>query len=185
MSKKKTEYLIALLTVVCLLSTACGSGSSIAEATSTPVAGVTSLWPDVPLFPGSTPDMATNLFFNQADSAASAMIPLIFYTDKQPADVAAFYTDDLMKNQGWMPQPYAVVNWFSVGHGEGPQIHDNFTPGGCGLGKYHDQQIAYCTFSKTDEEGQMVQLTITVSPDQKSNQTMLTYVRMTGSDIKK
>jgi hypothetical protein len=184
MNAKRTGFIFTLLAAVWLLVVACGLGSSGAKPTPTPVIGLTSLWPDVPVFPDSTPDPATN-FFNQFNQASPAMMTFIFYTDKQPADVAAFYTDDMMKAQGWTPQPYAVVNWFSVGHGEGPQIHDNYTPGGCGLGTYNNEQVAYCTFSKTDEQGQLVQLIITIKPDQNnSGQTMLNYVRMTASDDK-
>jgi hypothetical protein len=182
MNIKRTGYIFTLLIAAWLLVIACGLGSSGPKATPTPVAGLTSLWPDVPVFPDSTPDPATN-FFNQFNQASPAMMTYIFYTDKQPADVAAFYTDDLMKTQGWTPQPYAVVKWFSVGEGQGPQIHDNFTTGGCQTGTRNDQQIAYCTFSKTDDQGQLVQLIITIEPDQKnSGQTMLSYVRTTGSD---
>jgi len=183
MNTKRRGFILVLLAFIGLSVMACGfglPGSSSAQATSTPKIGLTSLWPDVPVFPGSTADEATNLInqFNQADPA---MMTYIFYTDKSPADLVAFYTDDVMKGQGWVPQPYAVVKWFSVGHGEGPQIHDNYTPGGCGLGTSNGQQVAYCTFSKTDEAGQMVQLIITISPDQNSGQTMLAYVRTTAS----
>lgn len=178
----KTKNYFPLFIATWLLVIACGLGSTAAKATPTPVFGLTSLWPDVPLVPDATPDPATN-FLNQFNQMSPAMMIMIFYTDKQPADVAAFYSDDVMKGQGWTPQPYAVVKWFSVGEGQGPQIHDNYTPGGCQTGTRNGgQQIAYCTFSKTDDQGQDVELTITIMPDPKnSGQIMITYVRMTGS----
>jgi len=178
----KTKNYLPLLIATWFLVIACGLGSAVAKATPTPVFGLASLWPDVTLFPDAAPDPATN-FLNQFNQVSPAMMTMIFYTDKQPADVAAFYSDDMMKEQGWVPQPYAVVKWFSVGEGQGAQTHDNYTSGGCQTGTRNDQQIAFCTFSKTDDKGQDVELTITITPDQKnSGQIMITYVRMTTSN---
>ena len=178
----KTKNYLPLLVATWFLVIACGLGSTVAQATPTPAFGLTSLWPDVPLFPGAAPDPAAS-FLNQFNKVSPAMMTMIFYTDRQSADVAAFYSDDMMKGQGWTPQPYAVVKWFSVGEGQGPQIHDNFTSGGCQTGTRNGQPIAYCTFSKTDDTSQDVELTITITPDQKnSGQVMITYVRMTGSN---
>src|SRR5215468_9730761 len=85
-----------------------------------PVPGLTTLWTDIPEFADSTADTGTNQFFNQ--NATEAMISIRYYTPKLPADVAAYYTDDRMKEFGWSPQPYSLVNHFSVGHGQGAQI---------------------------------------------------------------
>jgi len=178
----KTKNHFLLLSAIGLLAIACGLGPTITKATPTPVLGLTSLWPDVPLLPDATPDPATN-FLNQFNQMSPAMMTMIFYTDKQPADVTAFYSDGMMKEHGWTPQPYAVVKWFSIGEGQGPQIHDKFTSGGCQIGTRHDQPIGYCTFSKIDDKGQDVELTMTIVPDQNNpGQVMITYVRMTGSN---
>ena len=117
---------------------ACSAPGSNTPPASVP--GVSTLWPDVPVFAGSTPDLASNQFF---------------------------------------------VNHFSVGHGQGPQIPYGRTAGGCSEFRFHDKPAADCTFSKTDEAGRNVELTIFIGPDDKSDLTLIDYTRMVGSAPKK
>ncbi len=181
-TKRKISILISIA-VAGMMVMACGllslPGSPKAAPTSFPGAdAASSLWPDVPSFPGATPDTTTNLFFSQIPS--DAMKNLVFYTDKQPADVAAFYTDDLMKTQGWQPQSADVVKFLTLEQGGQPQTKTG-SISGCYADVYNGQPRAVCIFTKTDDQGQDIELTITAKPDTKSNQTMLTYTRATGS----
>ncbi len=181
MNTKKTITIFISIAAVWMAAIACGIGlpsSPKTEAPSMPDTGATTLWPDVPPFPDATPDATMNLFFSQVPS--DAMKSLVYYTDKQPADVASFYTDALMKAQGWVPQTMDVVKFFTIENGGGPQMKTGEITG-CYADVYQGQPRAFCEFTKTDDQGQDVELTITASPDEKTNQTMLTYVRMVGS----
>jgi len=147
-----------------------------------PVPGESTLWLDVPVFKDSTPDLNTNLFTNQL---ATQMFTLFYYSPKPSAEVAAFYTDDLMAQNGWSPQSYDIVNHFSVGEGQGAQIPKGKTAGGCEMFKFHGQPATLCTFSKLDDSNRDIELTIDASPDDKTNQTLLLYTRTIGSVVKK
>jgi hypothetical protein len=148
------------------------------------VPGLTTLWPDIPVFNDSTADTGMNQFMNQL--ATEAMISIRYHTAKLPADIAAYYTDNLMKEFGWSPQPYSIVNQFSVGHGQGPQIPQGQTAGGCEMFLFHDQPAASCTFSKVDDRNRDVELYIDANLDEKTpNQTEIEYTRMVGSVVNK
>lgn len=144
--------------------------------TDTPLAipGMTGLWPDVPPLPGASPDDTFSALLGQFPSG---LLPIVYYTGQTPAEAAAFYTNDRMKTQGWEPQPYDTVTFFSVGHGEGPQIPTGSTPGGCQVDNAQSPPLAFCTFSKTDELDRHVELAITMTIDAKTGRTMLTYIR--------
>ena len=95
-----------------------GCGTSQPNPSAAPLPGVTTLWPDVPAFADATPDLDSNRFFN---SSPSQMMTIDYHSNRAPSEVAAFYSDALMRQNGWSPQPYGEVNHFSVGHGQGPQ----------------------------------------------------------------
>jgi hypothetical protein len=179
MNSKRISFLFALFSFL-LLSIACGLFAPATNETSKPAnAEQTSVWPDVPLYPNATPDPA-NAYLSIFNQSTQGMMTMIFYTDQNPADVVTYYTDDMMKQQGWTPQPYAVVKWFSVGDGMGPATPERYTSGGCETAtRSNGEKIAYCTFSKTDDKGQDVELTIAITPDDKSDQYQIVYVRMT------
>jgi hypothetical protein len=101
-----------------------------------------------------------------------------FYTPQEPAAVAAFYSDDLMKQYGWSPQPYSEVNQFSVGHDQSRQIPSGETAGGCDSRyEFHGQPSIGCTFSKTDASGRHSELSIDIIPDSNTHQTLIDYMR--------
>jgi hypothetical protein len=173
---KSTAFLIF---AAMLLLSACG-GSSQASPTP-PAAGQGTPWPAVPQLPGSTADMETNAMFNMVPSKQAT---LVYTTAQQPADIVAFYTNARMQAQGWEPEPYNKVESFSEEYGKWPEISTDATSGGCTLDTYKSPPAAFCTFSKKDAQGKLVELLITTSADPKTGQTMLTYLRMGGSGKK-
>lgn len=163
-----------------LLIIACGFGVFGTEPTSEPVTkNVTPPFSDVPLFPGSTPDAKVNMV---AHMMGPEMVVMIFYTDNPPDDVIKFYTNELMKEQGWDLQSFDIVEHFST-EGFGPQVPTGSTAGGCEMILDKQPPQGLCTFVKTDDKGQEVNLLIDAGPDDKSDKTRLIYSRMT--DIKK
>jgi hypothetical protein len=174
MLTKKTAFAFMALATLCLAALACGQGGQPAPLPTVPASllkpGVTSLWEDVPTLPGSIPDVQKN---GMLSNFSPNMLTMIYYARVNPADLVAFYTNDLMSKSGWSPQTYAIVNQFSVGNGQGPQISTSSTDPGCSLagGK------ALCTFSKVDDQGRDIELTITMKQDSNSNQMQLIYVR--------
>jgi hypothetical protein len=176
----KRQFLVVIVAAVAMLVSACSPNPPSADAA--PVPGQTVLWSDVPVFKDSTPDLNTNQFINQL---ATQMFSLTYYSPKTPAEVAAFYSDDLMAKNGWSPQSHDIVNHFSVGHGQGAQIPKGETSGGCEMDEFHGQPGALCTFSKLDDSNRDIELTIDASADDKSDQTLLLYTRTIGSVVKK
>jgi hypothetical protein len=167
---RKVSGLLALAAVLLFAVTACGLMSSI------PVPGVGALvggggqqamWPDVPAFEGATQDAKEALgasLFNQAQaSEKSKMETMLFRTAKSPQDVAAFYTLDRMKQQGWSPQ------------GLGSSSN------GCSQDHYEGQPRTICEFGKKNEEGRSIDLTIDARIDPAANNTRLVFVRTVGS----
>lgn len=175
------KFIGIALAISWLLVVACGFGGVLGtKSTSEPVAENTKPpFPDVPLFPGSTPDAKVNMV---ANLTGPAMIVMMFYTDNPPDDVIAFYTNELMKEQGWDPQSYDVVKHFST-EGFGPQVPEGTTAGGCEMIADKQPAEGFCTFVKTDDKGQEVNLLIDAGPDDKSDKTRLIYSRMT--DVQK
>jgi hypothetical protein len=126
------------------------------------------MWPDVPAFEGATQDpkdaLGTSLFNNAQSGQASGMRTLIFKTSKTPPDVAAFYTVDRMKQNGW-----------SVSE-------SSFSDTGCSQDHYEGQPRTICAFSKKSPEGRELELSIDARPDPaNSGATRLIFVYTTGS----
>jgi hypothetical protein len=181
---QRKALLITGLTVLSLFLTACGFGPLGSNTTPTPfgVPGMTTLWPDVPEFEGAKAAMDTNGFVNQAQSK---MMIMTYTTDKAPADVASFYSNERMQARGWNPQPYHEVDSFSFDFGESSGPSTGSTNGGCALASLHDQPAAFCSFSKIDAQGRNLQLAINITLDTKASRTSIHYVRMTGSSSQK
>ncbi len=175
---KNTGIILIAIAVLGLAALACGLSPFGPSATPAspilPQPGVSTLWPDVPVYPDSTPDLKTNWAINSFVPGQSSMI---YHTDKKPADVVAFYTNDVFARQGWKPQSYGVVSQFSVGHGQGSQTSTGSTDGGCLLLADRNPPEAACTFSKVDTQGKDIELIISVSFDSKTSSYMITYVR--------
>lgn len=92
------------------------------------------------------------------------MRTLIFQTTKTPQDVAAFYTADRMKQNGW-----------SVSE-------TSFSDTGCSQDHYEGQPRTICEFSKKSSEGRELELSIDARPDpSNSSSTRLIFVYTTGS----
>ncbi len=130
--------------------------------------GQQAMWSDVPAFPGATQDptdaLATSMFNGAQAGQKSGMQTLLFQTSKSPQDVAAFYTDDLMKQQGWTV--------FEV----------SFSKSGCSQDHYEGQPRTICEFTKKSPEGRELYLSIDARPDPKApNMTRLIFVYTTGS----
>jgi hypothetical protein len=70
---------------------------------------------------------------------ASKMSTMTYYSHQQPAQVAGFYSDQLMTRSGWSPQSYGDVDVPSVGHGQGPQTPHGRSPGGCSVSEFKGQ----------------------------------------------
>ena len=178
MGIKHTGISIFAIVALGLAAMACGLSPFGPSATPTspipPQPGISTLWPDVPVYPDSSPDLKTNWAIN---SFMPNQFGMIYHTDKKPADVVAYYTNDLFAKQGWKPQSYAIVSQFSVGHGQGPQVSTDSTDGGCLLVAEKNPPAAVCSFSKSDDQGKEIGLIISVSFDSKTNSYMLTYMR--------
>ena len=184
MNIKRIGIVFTLLTIIGLMLAAC-SEPKLPTAPTAPMPGVTTLWPDVPPYPEATPNADLNFFFNTAPTANDVDRSIQYYTAKTPAEIAAFYTDALMKDQGWTPQAYNDVKHFSVGHGQGQQINTVTDNGGCSLFDYHGQPNGLCWFSKKDDQGREIDLTIGINQDSKNNRINLDYSRVILSDHKK
>lgn len=118
---------------------------------------VSSLWPDVPAFPGaSKEDMELPLGARLAIRAAmGGKINVIsFRTDKTAEEVKDFYSTERMKNTGWTPNDKGCV-----GDTEDTKNHG-----------------AFCVFSK--KEGQKEDgLAIVVAQDETNKDTNIFYAR--------
>jgi hypothetical protein len=160
MLKNHKVGLLMLITAVWFTLIACGIG--LPKLPGMPSGDTSGLWSDVPMFKGATQDaneaLGTTLFNQAQADQKSKMETLIFHTDKQPSDVADFYTDALMKKQGWAPNNFS-------------------NSAGCTTDTYEDQPRAICMFSKKDADGRKVELDIDARPDPKGNQIRLVFVR--------
>ncbi len=161
----RTKAALSVFAVVLLASLACGPLGNLPGASSAGTAS--SLWPDVPAFPGADKvDLDMPLVVRLAVEAASkAMMTeggetvgdlnfIAYTTDQSTADVTAFYTPERMAGEGWTS-------------GDTP---------GCGNVSAADVQAgAMCVFGK---EGADVNsgLFIVISPE--DGKTSLFYVRV-------
>ena len=176
MNTKRKRFLFALFACVWLVVMACQAVTGLGrQATKDSSTATELVWPDVSLLPGAKADATVNTITSHL---TEAMVPMIYYTDKGPADLVAYYTNDLMKAQGWDPQPYDVVKHFSD-EGFGPATPEGTTAGGCMIDPA-DSTKAFCTFVKKDDSGKEIDLTIEIGPDDKSSQNKLIYVRTTS-----
>ena len=148
----------------------------------TPGPGVTTLWLDVPPFPGAEADIKNNLLFN---GKSSSSVSMQYYTDQKPEDVASYYTNELMKTQGWIPQPYKETKFPSVGHAQGIQRGDSEN-GDCVIYiTSSGERDAFCYFQKDLGGGVKDEMTISASVDKKNKRTSLDYQRSFGAFDKK
>ena len=178
MKIKNSGFILIAIAALALTVLACGLSPFGPGATPTspipPQPGISTLWPDVPVYPDASPDLKTNWAMN---SFLPDKFNMIYHTEKTPADVVAYYKNDLFVKQGWKPQPYGVVNQFSVGNGQGPQTSTSSTDGGCMLLADKTPPEAVCTFSRLDAQGKDLELIISVSFDKKTNSNMIMYQR--------
>ncbi len=163
----RTKAALSLFVVVLLATLACGPLGSLPKASSAGTAS--SLWPDVPAFPGADKvDLEMPLVARLAVEAASkAMLTeggqtigdlnfIAYTTDQSPEDVMAFYTADRMAAEGWTA-------------GETP---------GCGTVSAADTQAgAMCVFAKETSDLNSG-LFIVISPEE--GKTSVFYVRVDG-----
>ena len=126
---------------------------------------VSSLWPDVPPFPGATKsDMEIPL---GARLMIRAMMQgrvnfISFRTDKTAQEVKDFYSSDRMKAAGWIPNEKGCI-----GDSDDSKNHG-----------------AICLFTRKDggkEEG----LAIVLAQDEKASETNIFYARIDTTDAKK
>jgi hypothetical protein len=126
---------------------------------------VSTLWPDVPPFPGATKsDMEIPL---GARLMIRAMMQgrvnfISFRTDKTAQDVKDFYSNDRMKAAGWTPNEKGCV-----GDSDDSKNHG-----------------AVCLFTRKDgskEEG----LAIVLAQDEKASESNIFYARIDVTDAKK
>ena len=76
------------------------SPSILLFPSATPIAsipGVTTMWPDIPVFPGSQPELENNATLN---TYATTMSNINHATEKSVTEVTNFYTDQRMAAQG-------------------------------------------------------------------------------------
>jgi hypothetical protein len=145
-----------IMVVMCLALALPGLKSTPTQA---PGPGVTTLWPDVPVFPGSEPDLKTNTFFNQKPSNPNSLSVAIRYTtQKSLAEAGDFYSNELMKSTGWTPKSIAIVSHDSP-DGTGPTYTLGHTNPGCTYDAHF--QSLDCLFSRIDSQGNTINLRIT------------------------
>lgn len=177
MKIRKLFLTLCVLVLLSLSVSACG-----AEPTPAPIAevpGVSVLWADVPAFPGAVPNLELNAFFNSSGPVGSTMN---YFTDKQPSEVADFYTYKMMHALGWEVPEVKQVTFFSQGgHGGGPEDKVG-TIVGCWTDIYRDKPRSGCWFNKTDETGHDVELSIFVETDRDDpSRFSISYSRDIGS----
>jgi len=166
MKKQNKLSVITLLISAGLLIIACGL--PLPKMPGLPGGSATTPWADVPAFPGSTVNaneaLGTSLF-NQAQAKdKSKMETVILHTDKTPADVAAFYSDKMMKDNGW-------------GFGM-----DGSADTGCTQDKLEGQPRAICEYFKKDKDGREISLTLDAGADPNGGKnTRIVLVRIAGS----
>jgi hypothetical protein len=140
-----------------------------------PIIGKTILWPDIPALQGAQPDLASNGFSNSGDPEKSS--DFTYYTDLQPADIVAFYTNKRMAALGWQPESFGLVKRFSAGHGEGAQQPYGSTPSGCFVEIVKNEPNGSCAFGRVDDQGNKVSLTISANLEPKAKKTSVWYIR--------
>ena len=95
--------LITMLFSIWVVLIGCGIG--LPKIPGLPGGSASTPWTDVPAFPGSTQNpneaLGTTLFNQAQASSKSKMETIILHTDKTPAEIAAFYSDAMMKGNGW------------------------------------------------------------------------------------
>lgn len=153
---KTSTSLLALILIVAV-GISCGLAERFAGD---PKAGtVSALWPDVPPLAGATKaDLEIPL---GARLMIRAMMQgkinfIAFTTDQSAPQVQAFYSNERMKANGWMPNSAQGC----IGDTEGKDTHG-----------------AVCLFKRKDgtkEEG----LAIVVGQDEKTKKTTVFYVRI-------
>ena len=116
---------------------------------------VTSLWPDVPAFPGATKTdnplpLPMRIIFGRVMKGKASFIT--FRTDKSPQEVKDFYSGNSMNEAGWARQDESCF-----------RDTENVQTGG-----------AMCSFTKSGSKQEMV--AIMVQPE--SAGTMIFYVRI-------
>ncbi|MCL4395011.1 MAG: hypothetical protein M1482_09460 [Chloroflexi bacterium] len=158
---------LATLAFAVVVLSACGIGGAPSVAGLVPNASAQQMWPDVPAFQGATQDpkeaLGTSLFNQAQADQKSKMETMIFRTSRAPSEVADFYTADLMKTNGW------------------DVSETSFSPTGCSQDHYENQPRTICSFSKKNEEGREIDLSIDARADPQANNTRLIYTRITGS----
>lgn len=126
---------------------------------------VSSLWPDVPPFPGATKaDVEIPL---GARLAIRAMMQgkinfISFRTDKTAQEIKDFYTNDRMKTAGWTPNEKGCI-----GDTEDTKNHG-----------------AICLYTKKDgtkQEG----LAIVLAQDEKATESSIVYARIDMTEANK
>jgi len=154
--RKRFPIFISLLWI---FITGCGISSS-----GMPGPGKVTLWDDVPEFPGASqnfPQSAVTAFSNIfGQSGKMVSESFLYYSDKTPEDVVAFYSDDAMGKLGWKPN--------FQGRGKV----------GCVLVKdsANGESRANCVFEKPDDE-----LTLYMRQEQNPKRVRILYQKLIGS----
>jgi len=125
----RTKAALSLITVVLLASLACGPLGSLPGASSAGTAS--SLWPDVPAFPGADKvDLEMPLVMRLAVEAASKAVMseagdaggnfefIAYTTNDAPEDVQAFYSNERMAAEGWSEDEAPGCSTFATGEEE-------------------------------------------------------------------
>ena len=157
---RKLMTLILAATIV--FTMACGALNTITNMATGGGAGtVSELWKDVPPMDGATKaDLQMPVFVTlMMKTMAQGKADFIAYTTtKTGDDVAAFYTADLMKANGW-------------------------EAAGTGCNSMKDDKgngMSICTFSKK-ADGKEEALAIVAAPDEKTKLTSIFYIRIDTS----
>jgi hypothetical protein len=165
MKRNRKIWVFALLVGIWITLIACGL-----PIPGIPGGSASTPWADVPAFPGATQNpneaLGTSLL-NQAQSDSQSKVETeILHTDKIPSDIAAFYSDEMMKSKGW-------------GLGR-----DGTSDKACTQDKLEGQPRAICEYAKKDADGREITLNIVAGADPNGGKnTRIVLIRTAGSLI--
>ncbi len=173
---KSKKYLIGLFVLLILTSLACGMLDTVVNKATggDNLQTVTSLWSDVPQMDGLEPSqidmppfvkLAVRLVIGNMgklnpegqDQTTGTINWIVFTSSKTPEDVQNYYTNDLMKSNGWDSS-------------EGSPCVSGSTQGAAQVG-------VICAFTKT-QDGKNVQLAILTAEDEQSKKNNVFFLRL-------
>jgi hypothetical protein len=164
---KQPKILLAICVVV-VLSMACALTSGLGGLVGgTPAQSVSEIWSDVPLMDGMTKvntdlplpaKLAIQAFIKTASQGEGGLDFIAYTTSKTTEDVVSYYTVEKMQAAGWDMQDQTGCT--------GSSEISTSVPG------------AFCFFGKQASESNQTFLSIFVTPDSKSGQTQVFFIRV-------